>query len=214
MNISLLSNRPLQIKLRKSTLLFGTIYAVKGQIVDLLKKGKIGVMPTDTIYGLVGLALNPRTVEEIYTLRKRIATKPMIILISSLDDLKKFDIFLTKEQKSFLKKIWPNPVSVILSCPSEKFAYLHRDKKSLAFRLPKNRMLLQILKQTGPLVAPSANLEKEKPAEDILQAKKYFGEKVAFYLEGGTIRSKPSTIVQLYEDGKSIILREGSFKDL
>lgn len=182
------------------------------QIIDLLKKGKIGVMPTDTIYGIVGSALNPQTVGEIYKIRKRDSTKPLIVLISSLDDLKKFDIVLTPQQKDYLKKIWPNPVSVILLCPKDKFVYLHRGKKSLAFRLPKNEGLLQILKEVGPLVAPSANLEKEKPAETIEQAKKYFGEKMAFYLDGGRIQSKPSTIVQLYEDGKRIILRKGSYK--
>lgn len=169
-------------------------------------------MPTDTIYGIVGSALNPQTVEEIYALRKRDTTKPLIVLISSLNDLKQFDIKLTKEQKSFLQKIWPNPVSVILSCPNEKFSYLHRGKKSLAFRVPRNGMLMQILKEVGPLVAPSANLEREKPAETIEEAKKYFGGKIDFSFDGGRLKSKPSTIVQLYEDGKRIVLRKGTYK--
>lgn len=169
------------------------------------------MMPTDTIYGIVGSALNPQTVEEIYKIRKRDTTKPLIVLISSLDDLKKFDIKLTKEQKSFLQKIWPNPVSVILSCPNEKFSYLHRGKKSLAFRLPRNGMLMQILKEVGPLVAPSANLEKEKPAETIEQAKKYFGDKISFYIDEGILKSKPSTVIQLYEDGLRLVLRKGNF---
>lgn len=185
---------------------------MKAQIVELLKKGKIGVMPTDTIYGIVGSALNPKAVEEIYTLRKRDSSKPLIVLISSLNDLKKFDIKLTQEQKSFLQKIWPNPISVILPCAPEKFAYLHRGKKSLAFRVPKNEMLLKILREVGPLVAPSANLEKEKPAETIEQARKYFGKKISFYVDGGKLKSKPSTIIRLYEDGTQIVLREGSFR--
>lgn len=182
------------------------------QVVKLLKAGKIGVMPTDTIYGIVGSALNPETVEEIYKLRKRESSKPFIILISSLDDLLKFNINVTKEQKTFLKKIWPNPVSVILPCLEDKFFYLHRGKKSLAFRIPDNGILLSILKQTGPLVAPSANIEKEKPAENIAEAKKYFGDKVAFYTSGEQLKSTASTIIQLYEDGTNIVLREGKFK--
>lgn len=183
-----------------------------GQITNLLKNGKIGVMPTDTIYGIVGSALNPSVVEEIYKLRKRNIAKPMIILVFSLNDLKKFGIVLTNQQKDFLKKIWPNPVSVILPCPAEKFAYLHRGKKSLAFRIPKNEALLKILENAGPLVAPSANSEKNKPAETITEAKRYFGNDISFYVDGGKLKSKPSTIVQLYEDGKQIVLREGSFK--
>lgn len=182
------------------------------QIIDLLKSGKIGVMPTDTIYGIVGSALNPDTVEEIYKLRKRNPDKPMIILISSLSDLKKFDINLTKAQTDFLEKIWPNPVSVVLPCPYEKFAYLHRGKRSLAFRMPKDEKLLNVLKKIDPLVAPSANIGSEKPAQTLDEARKYFGNKVSFYIDGGKLKAKPSTIVQLYKDGTIIVLRKGSFK--
>src|SRR3990167_998249 len=99
------------------------------KIIKLIKDGKIGVIPTDTIYGIVGSALNKKTVEEIYRLKKRSKKKPFIILISKLDDLKKFDIKLTQSQTEFLKKIWPNPVSVVL--------------QKVAFRMPKDEKLLE-----------------------------------------------------------------------
>ena len=182
------------------------------KVIELLKAGKIGVMPTDTIYGIVGSALNPKTVEEIYSLRKRETDKPMIVLIFSLDDLKKFDIALTKIQENFLNKIWPNPVSIVLSCTSKKFSYLHRGKKSLAFRIPKNEILLEILKTVGPLVAPSANPEGVSVAETVDEAKKYFGNKVAFYIDGERLKSEPSTVIQLNDNGSYKILRQGSFK--
>lgn len=185
---------------------------MKPQIIDLLKIGKIGVMPTDTIYGIIGSALIPKTVEEIYSLRKRETDKPMIILISSVADLKKFDIRLTQTQASFLKKTWPNPVSVVLLCPNEKYSYLHRGKKSLAFRVPKNEILLKILERVGPLVAPSANLEGNCVAETVDEAKKFFGNKVAFYIDGGRIKSEPSTIIRLNSNGLYKILRQGNFK--
>lgn len=181
------------------------------KLVELLKNGQIGVMPTDTIYGIVGSALNPEVVENIYKLRSRTSGKPMIILIAGLDDLNHFSIELTKEEKDFLKNYWPNPLSVVLSCPSEKFKYLHRGKKSLAFRMPNNQKLLEILKKTGPLVAPSANFEKEKPPETVEETKKYFGDKVSFYIDGGILKSKPSTIIRLYKDGARIVVRQGNF---
>lgn len=182
------------------------------QIVQLLKSGKIGVIPTDTIYGVVGSALNPQSVKEIYTLRKRATDKPMIILISSLDDLGKFDIKLNQMQSKFLKRCWPNPLSVILPCVSDQFKYLHRGTNSLAFRIPKDEWFLQLLKQVGPLVAPSANFEGEEPSENIDQAKKYFGGNVDFYVDRGRINSLPSTLIELEKDGSYKMLREGGFK--
>lgn len=181
-------------------------------IIASLKGGKIGVIPTDTVYGIVASALQPEVVEKIYQLRKRSSDKPFIILVYSINDLKKFDVELTKKQYEFLKKNWPNSLSVILPCFSKEWEYLHRGKNSLAFRIPKDEKLLKILRQTGPLVAPSANFEGEKIAQTIDEAKKYFGKKVAFYVDGGKVTAQPSTIIQLSSDGVPTILRQGTYK--
>ena len=113
---------------------------------DILIKGGVGVIPTDTLYGLVGSALDPETVLRIYKLRRRSPDKPFIILISKIDDLKLFNIKIDKFTLNFLKKNWPNPISVILPCPSKQFEYLHRGTKTLAFRVPNNQELLQLTK--------------------------------------------------------------------
>ena len=53
---------------------------MNNDLIETLKDGGIAVIPTDTIYGIVGSALNPQTVEKIYELRKRAKDKPFIIL--------------------------------------------------------------------------------------------------------------------------------------
>lgn len=180
------------------------------EITDALRLGKVGVIPADTIYGIVGSALNQQTVEQIYTLRKRTPTKPMIILISSIEDLTKFNLTPSRWTYELLKKIWPNPVSVILPCPNPGFEYLHRGTNTLAFRMPKHDFLQKLLKQTGPLVAPSANFEGEKPALTILEAQKYFENKVDFYIDAGKLESQPSTVIEI-SDGNIQIIRQGAF---
>lgn len=179
-----------------------------------INEGGIGVIPTDTIYGIVGSALNPETVEKIYQLRKRNLDKPFIVLISGLDDLEKFGVQLTQKQKDFLIKYWPNPLSVILPVTDEKFKYLHRGTNTLAFRMPKDFELLELLKEVGPLVAPSANIEGEKSAETIDEAQKYFGNEVDFYVDAGKLKSEPSTLISLTDDGLYKVLRIGSYQIL
>jgi len=179
------------------------------EIVALLKQDAVGVLPTDTLYGIVGRAATPRAVSRIYDIKGRDEHKPFIILISSPSDLKKFNITLTSTQKKILNKVWPGPVSVILPCPHKSFEYLHRGTRSLAFRLPKNPFLQTLIKKTGPLVAPSANPQSKKPAETILQAQKYFADQVDFYISGGTKKGKASTIIDLTTDTPQII-RKGS----
>ncbi len=168
----------------------------------------VGILPTDTIYGIVGSALDKRTVERIYRLRKRNPKKPMIILIGDMSDLKKFGIMITPAIKKILNKVWPGKVSVILPSSSKKFAYLHRGTKTLAFRLPRPVWLRKMLKKTGPLVAPSANIEGKPPALTIPAAKRYFGKNVDFYADAGRLISKPSTIIAI-KNGELTILRKG-----
>jgi len=181
------------------------------QLVQQLKAGKVGVIPTDTLYGLVGSALNQEVVERIYRLRRRDTKKPMIILIGGIAELKKFGIKPDQITLKFLKRYWPGEVSVVLRCPSKRWAYLHRGGGTLAFRWPKSTALEKLLRQTGPLVAPSANWAGEPPAATVKQAQKYFSGEMDFYVNTGKLTGKPSTVVRL-AGGKPQILREGDVK--
>ncbi len=177
----------------------------KGKEIEMLKAGGVGIVPTDTLYGVCGSALSKSVVERIYRLKGRDEDKPFIVLISSIDDLKKFGIKLSPENVAFLDRTWPAQVSVILPCLLKKFEYLHRGKISLAFRLPKEKKLRDFLKETGPLVAPSANPQGESPANTIVEAKKYFDDMVDFYMAGGRKEGKPSKIVSLLGGSPEIL---------
>ncbi|MCX6736993.1 MAG: L-threonylcarbamoyladenylate synthase [Candidatus Parcubacteria bacterium] len=183
---------------------------IKGkEISKIIIDGGVGVIPTDTIYGLVASAFNIKAVEKVYHLRHRQPDKPCIILISQISDLKKFNIKLSIKLKNMLSQIWPNSISVILPCSNDNLKYLHRGTKSLAFRLPRDKKLRDFLKITGPLIAPSANWEGKEPAKTIQAAKKYFKNEIDFYLDGGK-RDKPSSTLITYQKGKFTILRLGS----
>jgi L-threonylcarbamoyladenylate synthase len=186
-------------------------------IIEILKSGGIGIFPTDTIYGIVGSALRPEAVERIYFWRKRDSRKPPIILVSSARDMKKFCVVIDAETKKILSRVWPGKVSVILPMAPrgkkafEKFKHLHRGTKTLAFRVPKLAWLRKLLRETGPLIAPSANFEGKPPALTIRAAKKYFGKNVGFYADAGRLVSKPSTLIKI-EKGRVTVVREGAVK--
>ncbi|MEK7513183.1 MAG: L-threonylcarbamoyladenylate synthase [Patescibacteria group bacterium] len=170
---------------------------VRREIVHCLKNGGIGVMPTDTLYGLVGSALRSATVARIYRVRHREPGKPFIVLIASPVDVKKFGVRLPPRTVAVLEKLWPGPVSVILPCPGAKFRYLHRGTRSLAFRVPKPPALRALLRKTGPLVAPSANPAGRPPAATPRAAWNYFGANVDFYVGGGRLSGAPSALIEV-----------------
>ncbi len=181
------------------------------QIINLLKNDGVGVIPTDTLYGLVGSAFSKKAVEKIYELKNRNEKKSLIILISSIDDLKKFGVEIKEKAKIFMQKFWPGKVSIVLSFNNKKLDYLDRMGGTLAFRFPDNKDLIELLEKIGPLVAPSANPEGKEPAKNIEEAVKYFYKQVDFYVDGGEIVSEPSTLVKIVGD-KIEVLREGAVK--
>ena len=177
------------------------------EIVEMLQEGNVGVLPTDTLYGLVGSALNPEAVERIYTLKERDASKPLIVLISNIDELERFGVIISEELKEQLSAYWPGKNSIILPTVDEEFEYIHRGKDMIAFRLPDNDELLALLQKTGPLVAPSVNPEGMPPAKSVAEAQKYFGSDIAFYIDGGVLEGPASTLLR-YDDGKMVVIRE------
>jgi len=174
-------------------------------IASYLISGEVVVVPTDTIYGTLALAKLPESVQKVYDLKGRSPKKPVIILISDLKQLQLFNVSPSHKQSSFLKKYWPGKVSVILPCPNPEFQYLHRGTNSLAFRLPDNQLLRDLISLTGPLVAPSANPEGKPPAKDVAEAQNYFSNSITLYIDDGEKIASPSTLISLLEDQPTIL---------
>ncbi|MBC7869107.1 L-threonylcarbamoyladenylate synthase [Candidatus Saccharibacteria bacterium] len=153
------------------------------EIVDWLMAGKIGVLRTDTLYGLVCRADNQAAVERVYASKSRDGDKSPIVLVATQQQL--FDR-PSEETRRFLETVWPGKVSVVL--PSSTAPYwIERGNSSVAYRLPDATWLQTLLAQTGPLIAPSANPQGKPPAETIERAAAYFGDDIDFYVEGGEV---------------------------
>ena len=176
-------------------------------LIKVLREDGIVVMPTDTLYGIVGKALNEMTVERIYKIRKRSLEKPCIILIGDINELRKFEIVLAEEQINKVEE-YKEPTSFIIDCANDKFSYLHRGTNTLAFRVPQDEGLRLLLVTVGPLVAPSANIEGLLPAKNITEARNYFGSQVDLYVDGREMLGKASKIIKLHKDGKLSTIRQ------
>ncbi len=177
------------------------------ELVSILKRGGIAVMPTDTVLGVVARARDRAAVARLYSLRRRTPAKPFIILIPNIGSLASFGVRVGAKERAFLRRVWPGPVSVILPCRSKRFAYLHCGAMSLAFRVPKSARLHALLGKTGALVAPSANPEGMPPAKNTPEAYTYFGASVDYYARGRTTSRRPSTLVALERDGRVRVIR-------
>ncbi|HWB38660.1 MAG TPA: L-threonylcarbamoyladenylate synthase [Candidatus Saccharimonadales bacterium] len=173
----------------------------------LLLPGAVGVIPTDTVYGLVTRAEDHLAVERMYEIKKREA-KPGTLIAASIEDLEK--IGLKHRYLKAVEQFWPDAVSVVIPAADPALKYLHRGKMSIAVRIPKDPRLQKLLKQTGPLATTSANDPGEPTATSVQLAKGYFGDKVDFYIDGGDLSDrKASTVIRIVDDAIEV-LREGA----
>lgn len=173
----------------------------------LHEHGEIAVIPTDTVYGVVARAADPRAVARLYKLKHR-EGKPGTLVAANIQQL--IDIGIDSYHLATVKALWPGAVSVITPC-DQQLSYIHQGVNSLAIRIPVDTRLLKLLEQTGPLLTSSANQPGEPPATTAAEAKGYFGDQVDWYEDGGVVNREPSTVVRIV--GRSIeIIRPGAVK--
>lgn len=174
------------------------------ELVQILRSGGVAVMPSDTIYGIVGSANIPETVSRIRDIKNRGSNEAFIVLCANMDQVAQFDI--AKSALENAKKYWPGKVSIIMK-PSKVHGEIQGNQDGIAFRIPDYSELQALLLKTGPLVAPSANPRGLEPARTIADAKAYFGDLVDFYADGGRREGNPSKLIKLHDDGSEEILR-------
>lgn len=174
------------------------------QAADALNSGKIGIMPTDTVYGLVARADNKQAVERAYALKDR-ERKPGTLIAASVEQL--IDLGVPQNEIDKVAEWWPNPLSAVLIMNGRE--YLHQGVGDIAMRVVADPTIIEILKKTGPLITSSANLPGQPGATSLPEAYAYFGETVDFYVDGGNIAAtRPSTIIKPVGD-EIVVLRQG-----
>lgn len=174
------------------------------QAASWLRRKKVGVLPTDTVYGLVASASDQAAVDRFYALKNR-DQKPGTLIVANTDQL--LALGVPSDQIEQVAQYWPNPLSAVLTVTGND--YLHQGVGTLAMRVVADTKIRDLLEQTGPLITSSANQPGEPPATTIDEAIAYFGDDVDFYVDGGQIIAEPSTIIRPGSDAIEI-LRRGS----
>lgn len=184
------------------------------EIAENLRNGKVCLLPSDTLYGLSCLAKNKKAVEKIYKIKARENTKPFIILVPNIQSIENLGVSIKPEIKSILEKIWPAPLTAVFPLSQNainKLNFLHRGENSLGFRIPNNRLLLELLKITGPLTSTTANLSGQPPCHTVQEVQNLWGNQIDLYIENGILNSPPSTVVSFVQNSPTIV-RQGSIK--
>ena len=180
---------------------------------EFLDNNECVAVPTETVYGLAANAYSDIATKKIFQLKKRPRNNPLIVHYSNLNDLKK-DCLINKQFLKLYKKFCPGPLTFILPLKqkSKISKNVTNNKKNLAVRFPKHKIMRALLKKVNyPLAAPSANLSTRVSAVNPNDVKDDFGEKIKYILNGGPSSiGVESTIIDIVKNPK--ILRLGGLK--
>ena len=179
------------------------------KIKQELEKGGAVVLPTETVYGLFAKALVKKAVDHVYQLKRRPRDKALNLNVASLEDIFSF----SKHQPVYLKKLvetfLPGPLTIILEANDKVPYWINSDLTTVGFRMPSHPVTLDLIREFGPLIGPSANISGHTSGVSFKEVLKDFGREVLGIEDDTFLTGQDSTILDLTAC-KARILRQGS----
>lgn len=182
------------------------------KIIEEIEKGNLVIMPTDTVYGIMADATNEDAIKKVFIAKKR-EKKPLILLVSNIEMLKKYVIEISDLQKELIEKYWPNTLSIIFDKNDNLSDTLTCGNKTVAIRMPNNKLLLEIMNKINkPLISTSANISSKDVITKVDLLEEELKRHISYILDDGEKTNISSTIVKI-ENNKIVFLREGILAD-
>ncbi len=178
--------------------------------VHYLKKGKIILYPTDTIWGIGCDATNNKAVQKVYQIKNRDKNKSMIVLLSSVEELPKYIEKVPLLAYDLINNA-VSPLTIIYSNAKDVLKNVRAADKSIAIRIVKHEFCSEIIKKIGkPLLSTSANFSGQPTPVIFSQINEELKNKVDYVVgmyQDTIVSTKSSTLIKLNENGTFKVLR-------
>jgi L-threonylcarbamoyladenylate synthase len=180
------------------------------QAAALLRQGGLVAIPTETVYGLGALALDPLAVRAIYAAKGRPSTNPLIVHVHSVEAARALCAEWPAEAQRLADAFWPGPLTLVLPRTSAVPDEVTAGGPTVAVRIPAHPAALALLELLGaPVAAPSANRSEHVSPTSALHVLADLGGRIDAVLDGGDCAvGIESTVVSLAH-GQPRLLRAG-----
>jgi tRNA threonylcarbamoyl adenosine modification protein (Sua5/YciO/YrdC/YwlC family) len=174
-----------------------------------VQRGRLVILPTDTVYGLGADAFSPAAVQRLLNAKGRGRQMPPPVLVSAKTTLDALAVGVPDWARALVDELWPGPLTLVVRQQASLQWDLGETRGTVAVRMPDHEVALELLARTGPLAVSSANRTGLPPATDADDAEAMLGELVRVILDAGrTPGPVPSTIVDCTGE-RGRILRQG-----
>jgi tRNA threonylcarbamoyl adenosine modification protein (Sua5/YciO/YrdC/YwlC family) len=174
------------------------------QAADILKRGGLVIVPTETVYGIAADISNTRALKQLSKIKQRPKDKPFSLILGDKEEIEGYAAAIPLAAYKLIDKFWPGPLTIVL-----------RSKKNgtIGLRMPDNNITRQIVLAAGTAIAcPSANLAGKPAPASFEEAVKDLNGLVDMAIDTGTCKiGIESTVVDLTQEPLAV-LREGAIK--
>lgn len=178
--------------------------------IDLLVAGKLVAIPTETVYGLAGNALDASVVAQIFQVKRRPHFDPLIVHIGNLNQWSDLALDIPKAANKLAQEFWPGPLTLVLPKHPQVPDLVSAGLPTVAIRLPNHALTSELLNRLPfPLAAPSANPFGYISPTTAQHVNQQLGHELEYILDGGPcVIGVESTIVG-FEDEQPLLYRRG-----
>ncbi|WP_416063283.1 L-threonylcarbamoyladenylate synthase [Rhodococcus indonesiensis] len=175
-----------------------------------LKAGRLVVVPTDTVYGLAADAFDSDAVTSLLRAKGRGRDMPVPVLVGSWNTIDGLVSTVRPQARELIRAFWPGGLSLVVHQAPSLAWDLGDTRGTVMLRMPLHPVVLELLREVGPLAVSSANVSGRPPATTVDEARAQLGGSASVYLDGGPAEhAVASTIVDLTAD-RPRVLREGA----
>ena len=177
---------------------------------EVIKRGGLVAFPTETVYGLGADALNQQAVKNIFNAKERPADNPLIVHVSSTDEVKRVAKNIPKIAQALMDAFWPGPLTLVLPRKNIVPDVTTGGLDTVAVRMPDHLVALGLIREAGvPVAAPSANTSGKPSPTTAQHVMDDLGGRIDMIIDGGrVVIGVESTVIDV--TGKiPVLLRPG-----
>ncbi len=179
--------------------------------LELLQRGEVVAIPTDTVYGIAADGFNAEAVEKLFVAKERPSHKAIMLLLGEYADLEKVASSASPTAQKLARDFWAGGLTLVVHARNELPANLRADTNTIGARLPDSELVRNLVRALGrPIAATSANRSggaNPRTAQDVLHD---LDGRIALILDGGaTAGNVASTVLDCTIDPPRV-LRAGA----
>ena len=178
---------------------------------EILRKGGVVAIPTDTLYGLAASPFIPAAVERIFRIKGRPENAPIPLLIAASQDLHRYAVDVPEVAMALAEAFWPGGLTMVLARATSIPDAVSGGRDTVGLRVPDSVVARGLADELGsPITGTSANVSGTPGIATAEEVESELGSKVDMVIDGGAAPvGKASTVLDLSNE-RPRLLREGA----